>query len=581
MTIRRASVILPSTRLDELPTHLTGHEAADLLAAWTALWHPALIAATGSHPRWHSADNPPDPSELEGELILLPTASRQRLASDWCDRYRTASPPNPPLVEARPSRQVTLAAALAAASLDPNLVSAESAADFLALGHAHLQVESLTGAMRYTSVLDTDQFESATVAAAKATVAGNQPLAQEELTRAFDLLADARNHVYAVDFYLVDVTLLAPSTLGETLRTKLASGSPTSVLLTGELLEQMASEQPESVSELRRAISAGSACVIGGKFQGGRSAFASPETLLAELENGQQAARRHLGREFEVFAQFESNFSPRLPEILVGSGLRGALHAVFDGGRLPKADQCKTWWGPGDGVAIQALAATPLDVARPETWLRLAERIGDTFAHHHVATILLAGWPGTACEYFDDLRRAARYGAVLGKMVTLEEYFAITREPDEWTNFYPREYPSSGDYGTNPISSRIESYRRDVFDVSERLGTGLAKSVGLERVGSPEAAAGCSVSINPWNFAQPQYVGCYLLEPWGATGTASAGRDQPLAEPVAHEPSESLLLPEVPGCGYATFAAAATMPTAPLADNRILRNERFEVTISE
>ena len=53
----------------------------------------------------------------------------------------------------------------------------------------------------------------------KSAVAGNEQAMQDELVRAFDLLADARNHVYSVDFYVVDVTLLANSTLGESLRT--------------------------------------------------------------------------------------------------------------------------------------------------------------------------------------------------------------------------------------------------------------------------------------------------------------------------------------------------------------------------
>ena len=83
---------------------------------------------------------------------------------------------------------------------------------------------------------------------------------------------------------------------------------------------------------------------------------------------------------------------------------------------------------PSPATSIEALSTTPLDAARPETWLKLAERIGDSIAHDHVATILLAGWPGAECEYFDDLRRVARFGPVLGKLVTLDEYFRVTRE---------------------------------------------------------------------------------------------------------------------------------------------------------
>ena len=37
MTIRRASVILPCRGLDDLPTHLAGPGAADLLMAWVSV----------------------------------------------------------------------------------------------------------------------------------------------------------------------------------------------------------------------------------------------------------------------------------------------------------------------------------------------------------------------------------------------------------------------------------------------------------------------------------------------------------------------------------------------------------------
>ena len=56
-------------------------------------------------------------------------------------------------------------------------------------------------------------------------MAGEDERARSGLTRAFDMLTDARHHFYGVDFYLIDVTLLAETTLGESLRNKLASGS--------------------------------------------------------------------------------------------------------------------------------------------------------------------------------------------------------------------------------------------------------------------------------------------------------------------------------------------------------------------
>ncbi|HJQ82164.1 MAG TPA: hypothetical protein VJ828_19520, partial [Lacipirellulaceae bacterium] len=356
MTLRRASLLLPCRRLEDFPTHLTGQAAADLLAAWTALWHPSLLNATGRLPGWHPADEPPDPAELEDELVIVPSASRERLASDWCERVSVAGANNPPPVDAVASRQETIAAALAAASIAPDQVAPDVAADFLSLGFAHLQVALLTRAMHYTPVLDDEQFAGAVVAASRAAVSGDQSLAREELGRAFDLLADARNHVYAVDFYVVDLTLLAPTTLGEPLRSKLAGNAPTSLLLTQELIERMAREHPATLAELRRALEAGTACVVGGRADSNSTGWESPESLLAELKNFQVAAVQHLGRECTSFGQFTSAFSLLMPEVLSGMGYKAALHAAFDGGQLPRAPQSKTRWGERDGPWVEALS---------------------------------------------------------------------------------------------------------------------------------------------------------------------------------------------------------------------------------
>ncbi len=217
MTIRRASLILPCHGWDDFPTHLGDEASAEFLAAWTSLWHPAIMATTGHLPGWHQAEEPPDPGELDGELVLVPPPSRERMPSDWCDRLRATAPANPAPVETVASRAETLAAVLSAASIGPIQVDANVVADFLALGFAYLQVELLTRAMRYSTVLDTERFETATIAAAKAATNGNHDGAHDELVRAFDLLADARNHVYSVDFYVIDLTLLADTTLGENL----------------------------------------------------------------------------------------------------------------------------------------------------------------------------------------------------------------------------------------------------------------------------------------------------------------------------------------------------------------------------
>jgi alpha-mannosidase len=540
---------------------LCGSEAAELLSAWTSLWHPSLIDATGSLPGWHSTETPPEPDTLDGELILVPSISRERLPADWQERIRAASPNNLPPLNALASREATVAAALAAASLAADCVNPSLAGEFLALAYAHLQVELLTRAMRYTTVLDADEFRTAVIAAARAAVTGDDARARDSLAQAFDLLMDARNHFYSVDFYLVDVTLLADSTLGEPLRQKLATGPPTNLLGSSELAEQLAHEHPDTFAELKQAIDAGRACLTAGPLRGSNLAHRAPEGILTELIAARDVYRRLLERDPEVFAQFGASYSPLLPQALGGLGYRAALFAAFDGNRSERPPQPKSRWGEPGGPSIDILAAIPLDVAKPGTWLSLGERIGDTLVRDHVATILLAGWPGQASEYSDDLRRIAAYGPVLGKFVTLEEYFRLTAEVEDWATFHPHSYPmpsATDSRADKPISSRVDTYRRHVVETFDRLSVGLAAivpSVGL--------ASTAEAVLNPWNFACPRFVGF-----------------DPVNFALPSSQSETNFLPNVPGCGYATPAAAADSPV-PLADGRTLHNELIEVVVSE
>ncbi len=570
MTLTRISVLLPGKGWDEFPTHLGNEAAAELLTAWTAAWHPSFLADTGCLPGWHQAEEPPDPASLANELILIPRPSRDRMPADWCDRLRATAPGNPPPVETTASRVDTLAIALAAAGKAPLGVDADTAADFLALGYAYLVVELLTRAMRYSSVLDTAQFQNAAVAAAKATVAGNLTEAHDELTRAFDLLADARHHVYSVDFYVVDLTLLADSTLGEPLRAKLAAGSPANLLIAGEQIERLAHDHPETFAELKRAVAAGSAAIIGGKFHRATSTFPGPEGLLAELRRGQATAQQHLGREYQIFGQFDSTFTPLLPEALRNLGFRGALHTSFDGAKLPRAEQRKTNWGADKSTAIEALTAPPLDAAQPETWLKLAERIGDTLARDHVATLLLASWPGAECEYFDDLRRAARFGTVLGKLITLDEYFEVSRQTDDWVHFNPRAYPNRSQFAVaaNAISLAVNAYREELLATHRQLGEGLAQTASLSVADQLNPTSDSQIAINGWNFPLNYLIG---VDPLAETAT------------TAHSSNNAggSLVPDVLGCGYRAINPAVQINPVALAEGLVLRNERFELTVNK
>ena len=73
MIYKELAILLPCHSLEDFPTHHTGDDAASLLASWTGLWHPLLIANSGSIIKWHRADDPPE--TLLDILLVVTTVS--------------------------------------------------------------------------------------------------------------------------------------------------------------------------------------------------------------------------------------------------------------------------------------------------------------------------------------------------------------------------------------------------------------------------------------------------------------------------------------------------------------------------
>ena len=81
LPMEKLTPILPCRGRDDLNEPRSAGQADELLAAWTALWHPALVAAAGAMPRWTAAAAPPD--DPAGHLILLPPTAEPLLPDDW------------------------------------------------------------------------------------------------------------------------------------------------------------------------------------------------------------------------------------------------------------------------------------------------------------------------------------------------------------------------------------------------------------------------------------------------------------------------------------------------------------------
>ncbi|HEY2147615.1 MAG TPA: hypothetical protein VGH32_06740, partial [Pirellulales bacterium] len=324
-------VLLPCHSLDDFPSNLNGDEAEGVLAAWSALWHPALIAAVGKMPTWRAAEFSPE--SLSGKLIVVPPAAEKNFPGDLDE---LAARGGATVVSGLSKRDQIVAALLKAVGNAG--VQCEAAADFLALGTCVLLSELLVRRMRYSSNLHETPFEGHLIAAAAAAKSGHDDEARRNLELCANTLVESRGRYYPVDMSLVDLTLVARTTIGASLRGELAASRPVNLVMSAEVLAEMADHDPATLAALREAIERGTASVVGGEWDDAELPLLSLEAIAGEFQQGLSEYEKHLGRRPTVFARRRFGLTPALPQILNGLGFRGALHATLDDGRFPQAD---------------------------------------------------------------------------------------------------------------------------------------------------------------------------------------------------------------------------------------------------
>jgi alpha-mannosidase len=643
MRFTELTVLLPCHSLEDFPVYHEGAAADELLGAWCAPWHPALLASAGAVPNWQRIDVPPE--TLAGRLIVTPPFCLDRLPAGFVARAKSEGA----CLVQEPDRDRAVAAALAALDGGDAGVEEALAADFLALGFCRLQIELLTRHMRFSTNIDETHFEREAVAAAQAAVGHDGVAAREHLLQCFDTLYEARKHFYPVDVYLVDVTLLAATTLGENLQRELAGGTPTNLLGPMSLLSALANQHPESWSSLTAAIDAATACVLGDEPEESELPLLPLETALASLDAGVRQYTALLGRGPRVYARRRAGLGPALPQLLTKLAFQGALHFTLDDGRFPLAPQSKTRWEGLDSSVLDVLARVPCDAARPESFLGLSRRMADAMDTDHVATVIFAHWPHGGSPWHDVLRRVARLSPVLGKFMLLDDYFSHTDMPGRLSKFEPDDYRTPYLQQAivrgqpDPISRYVVAHRSqaeraavqailtlddlivgktagveascadgDAADAGEESRTG---SETAQRRGQPHFAAGTSQNWDsPRSFETgsktPLTAALGRLAAWLprtaappsprylVVNTLSVSRSIGLEVPRLEHPPEirtpvvaaglaaerKFAVVDVPPLGFAWIEPGGSPPAAsrvkPLAQDNVLRNEFFEATIS-
>jgi len=446
MAIERTTVFLPCHTLDDFPTWLEEAEADDLLAAWTAAWHPALVAAVGAAPQWASIDLPVPQGPLLG---IVPTTWDDRFAAQFDSACTVGSAF---VRRAVGVEQIERAAADRLGLPVGPLAGARWADDFRAVGVAALLAGLLARRMRTHADLESTSFFTAVVAAARAVVAGRDDDGEAALREAFDAISATRARYYPVDSYVIDLVLEAAATRGAALVAAIDSPVPVAVAASGESITEFASAHPDAVVAIRAAVDAGRVELCSGPAADTPLDLATPESALNSFIRGREAFRHHFNAPPASFVRAAGGAIPLLPQLLAGCGVEGGIWTLFDGSPLPDVGGGMIRWQAG-GAAIDLLAAAPLDARSARTVLALHETLGDALDREHVAAVLFAHYAGTASRWHALVRRIGRWTNLLGTFVTPRELArrttgagtTVSLEPDAFPPTLPRSTAAAGD----------------------------------------------------------------------------------------------------------------------------------------
>jgi len=543
-------------------------------------------------PTWHRIDVLP---EAGPGLYTLAAFYGERLSRDWTDRTRAAGGN----VVLAADRSTALEQALAAIEPGSSGLDGELIADFLALGFCKLQVELLTRQMRYSMYLDESHFANETLAAAKAASEGNESEARSHLVQSFEALNEARKHFYPVEFYLLDMTLVADNTLGAGFERELKATQPKNLLAPLDTVAKIVAD-PQLWPAVLHAVEAGTLGLIGGEPCELELPLLPLETALESLSAGATRYESLIGWRPRVFGRRRAGLWPALPQLLSKLGYQGSLHFTLDDGRFPLASQAKTRWEGVDSSVIDVFGRVPADAAQSETFLGLSRKIADSMDNDHVATLALAHWPGATSPWYDDLRRIAAHSPVLGKFILLDEYFSQTDMPGRLSKFTPDEYRTPylkqavvrGQ--PDPISTCVQAHAKEARRLTRRsLEMMLAAVAGVAPAASDRDAAvddhafgelaGRIAQRLSAGGTDGQKPGTLVLNPLGAArNIAVCGADASAAAEAADSPGPAPQVVNVPAMGFAWTPSqntASAKSAKPIATENVLRNEYCEVTV--
>lgn len=536
-------VLIPTATLEDFPSDLSDYAARSLLAAWTVLWDPRLLAQTEQLPAWYRADSPPDP--IGRRLIACPASSRDQLPEHYEMRARESAECSWVSGESREEMLgPEMIGGLGLGEIPDPLACEDrvvSVADFYAAGYASLQIQVMTRRLRYTSNLDEIHLQNRVVAAAKSFLERDETTTAEALHDVFDCLAEERDHYFSSDPHLIELTLTSKSTVGKLLDafdstdSELASSEgaedsagskgassdespatsekkstgenssvlaiPSNLLVDIDVAEELACSKDDRSDELRRRMVSGNIGWAGGGPP--KDTTLDVMTLSqaeSVFERSHERTTRAIGAPPPVYGRFSGATPADMTPFLVKLGYCGMVPIDFENG-TGHGDEAKVIMQSA-GAELESLTAKPIDASSDAAFLTLGTRLGEAIDSGEIATALLAHWPGQTCDSFEDLRRVATWSLSLGKFWKLDDYFlngehpyhhgsARATSPDAAKTLEP-----SGDNPiANPISSLAAEFRQQVTKEETAVLQGMADLVTGESSEESDPAFGFASAV--------------------------------------------------------------------------------------
>lgn len=455
--IQRSVIVVPSYAIEDLPTGV-GHEtAADFLAAWTVGWDPRLLVALNALPEWKRSDS--SSLELESSLVVIPEWSRDKVDQPQRERLTLGKCLT---IDSNGKKRSDLFEAIAKGLADEDVEIPNSLplclSDFYALGYAVLQIQIMARKLRYSWNLDWLAFSEQVLSAAKAALAGDAEETERWIQAAFDTVSQERDRYCSQQIHLLEVVLLAESTLGEAFSRQLDAPQSIGLLANGSLLRKLHDEKPETWRRLRQKLVASEWELIGGFERDLQSSFSSHWGMDQAFKDGAESYRTLGVEPPTIFSQFAPGWSSLYPDLLLSHGYRGALIQAWSGGIVPEKDSAKIrWQAHSEGDAIDAVLGHVVDASNAETFLHFTSHLSKQLDYHHVPTLVLAHWPDQVADAYADLAAVMKRSPALGSLDRMEKYFTTTNQPYSSDTFQNRQFriPLVGD------ASQIAAQQRE------------------------------------------------------------------------------------------------------------------------